>query len=422
MRQINKKRSLQLCVRYFLLCGFLVAEPIFLKLLFQIYLPDFCYRLLTVPLSAIFGIASIKQWRIYQSSCSPAGKIKPQQLSFKNIIQQPVASISTIRQAVLSFCQVYKYMGEEFWKGVKFRYQLWSKVLVSVFSWKPVSPKLEPQLPYQNPDHNKKIATEPMALVWRNRSYRYCLWAELYQLLLIIYIPVSFWQNIPRWGLYDTSLTFIWEALLIFLCICQFNVPTINATKRQQLANQSGEDLLKLSETLHSLRIEGWQFEYRVILSQTKNSSRWQKFGLESLFSRLLHLQKRQQDIDVLAISPDGYYFIIELKSHVGEVLWDSDKQALYRRQGKDKNPLPFKEGNLLSKIQAQAKRLKKQKNLSQLPERILVFWQARVRIPENDRIKRGVLISNQSRLIRDLIKRNNQLVKKKGKHTVRRE
>lgn len=187
----------------------------------------------------------------------------------------------------------------------------------------------------------------------------------------------------------------------------------MNAIKRQQLANQSGEDLLELSESFQSLEAEGWQFKYRVILPEKKNGFQWKKCNFKSLTSRLSNKQKKQRDIDVFAISPDGCNFVIDLKSHVGEVVWNSEQNTIYHRLVGESKPVSFKGGDLLDKIHAQAKRLKENKKLSRSPERILVFWQAWVRIPENDRIKRGVLISDKSRLVRDLKKRNRQLVRK---------
>lgn len=411
MEQINNQKKLQLYFFYLVLGGFMAAEPVSLKLFCETYLPGFYYRSLTVPMSVVLGIAAMKQWRIYRGYYPITARIILQQLKSKSFTQQCIAGISAIRQAVLSTRQAYIFLGLKFWEGTKFHYQFLGEVLVSILNWKRKLLTTRHQRTNRN-SYSKKIATEPTALVWRNISYGYFLLAQLSQLLLI-YIPVLFWQNVPRWGWFNTTLTFAWEAFLIFLLSFLSDQGLMNAIKRQQLANQSGEDLLELSESFQSLEVEGWQFKYRVILPENKNGFQWKKCNFKSLTSRLSNKQKKQRDIDVFAISPDGCNFVIDLKSHVGEVVWNSEQNTIYHRLVAESKPVSFKGGDLLDKIHAQAKRLKENKKLSQSPERILVFWRAEVRIPENKRIKRGVLISDKSRLVRDLKKRNRQLVRK---------
>ena len=418
-------RNLWLYLLYIFLGGFLAAEPTLLKLLCQTYLPGFDYRLLTVPTSAILVIAAIQQWRIYRGHHPITGAFVLRQLNSRSFTQNCVAGASAIRRTVSLICQDYADFGLKLWEGGQIRYQFWRQILVHAVDWVRVLLGSEHQPPENS--HSHKIATEPMARVWLNRTYRYFLLAEFSQLLLLTYIIFSFWQKVPRWGWLDTSLNVAWEALFFFLCIYMYDLISINALKSQRLANQSGQDLLELAEMLgtqkpkassanRELATEGWQFEYRVILSQTKKFSQWKKCSLESLISRLPDLSPRRGDIDVLAISPDGYYFVIELKSHVGEVVWNSEKKTIYRRLGTDPKPIPFKEGDLLDQVKGQARRLQAHRQLSQFPERILVFWRAKVCIPENKRLKRGVLISDRSRLIKDLKKRNRQLVKKAKK------
>jgi hypothetical protein len=363
-------------------------------------------------MSVVLGIFAMQQWRVYRGYYPITARIILQQLKSKSFTQQCIAGIFAIRQAVSSTRQAYIFLGLKFWEGTKFHYQFLGEVLVSILNWKRKLLTTRHQRTNRN-SYSKKIATEPMALVWRKRSYGYFLLAQLFQLLLLIYIPVLFWQNVPRWGWFNTTLTFAWEAFLIFLSSFLLDQGLMNAIKRQQLANQSGEDLLELYESFQSLEAEGWQFKYRVILPENKNGFQWKKCNFKSLTSRLSNIQKKQRDIDVFATSPDDCNFVIDLKSHVGEVVWNSEQNTIYHRLVGESKPVSFKGGDLLDKIHAQAKRLKENKKLSRSPERILVFWQAWVRIPENDRIKRGVLISDKSRLVRDLKKRNRQLVRK---------
>lgn len=412
MEQTHNQRSLQLYFLYLMFGGYLVAEPTFLKLFFQAYLPDFYYRFLTVPLSIVFGLAAIQQWRLYCGYTPISFLAIFWQSKSISLAQKSIVSISAIKRTCIDICQAGKYLTVKFFPLTKFRYQFWSEVLDSILN-------LRHQTTNRN-SYSQKIATEPTAIFWRNRKYIYCLLAELSQLLLVICIPWLFWQNIRLWGWFDTTLTFAWEALLIFIFIYLCNICIMNSIKRQQLAEQSGEDLLELSNTFQSLETEGWQFKYRVILPEIKNGFQWKKCNFESLISRLSSLLKKQRDIDVWATSPEGNNFVIDLKSHVGEVVWNSKENTIYHRLVIDSisKPVPFRGGDLLDKIHGQAKRLKEKKNLSQSPERILVFWQAWVRISENDRIKRGVLISSKKRLVRDLKKRNRQLLKKMSKHS----
>ena len=416
----SKPRSFWLYFLYLHLSNCLVAEPFFLKLLCETYLPGFYYRSLTVPGSAILLIAATQQWRIYKGQDPITRARILRQLKSKSFTQHCVTGLCAIRQTVLFIGQSYADFGLDLWRAGQKRYQFWWQCLVHVFNWARVLVGSERQFPKNL--HSYKIVKEPMARIWLNRAYMYFFLAEICQLLLLICVLFSFWRNVPLWGWFDTSLTVAWEASLLFQCIFIYSLSSINALKSQRLAIQSGQDLLELSEMLETQpqraslgnqepETEGWQFEYRVILPQTQNFSQWNKCSLESLISRLTDWRARQGDIDVLAISPDGYYFIIELKSHVGEVLWNDAKNTIYHRLKSAPEPIPFKEGDLLDQVKGQARRLKARRKLLRLPERILVFWRAKVCIPTNKRVKRGVLISDKSRLIKDLNKRNRQLV-----------
>jgi Nuclease-related domain len=385
MKQTNNQKSLQLYFSFLLLAGYFAAEPIFLKLFFQTYLPDFYYRSLTVPLSGVLGIAAIQQWRLYQGYYPITGTIILRQLKSRSFTQHCLTNISAIRRAVLPTCQALKCLGLDFWEGTKFRYQFWSEVSVSILNWKQKSLTTRHQQTNRN-SYSKKIATEPMTLFWRNKTYVYCFLAELSQLLLLFYIPVSFWLNVPLWGWFNTSLTFAWEAFVIFIYLYLCNVYIMKAIKRQKLAEESGEDLLELSNMLESLEIEGWQFKYRVTLPKNK-----------------------KKDIDVVAISPNGKYFAIELKSHIGDVFLNSKSKELRRQYGKNLESVPF-EQDFFAQLNANARRLKTSNELQNKPQKILLFWRATVKINKKDRVKRGVLISSKESLINDLRKRNNDL------------
>ena len=84
----------------------------------------------------------------------------------------------------------------------------------------------------------------------------------------------------------------------------------------------------------------------------------------------------------------------------------------LYQQREKDPEPLPFNE-DLLNNVNKQAKLLYKYRELSQFPDRVLIFWRAKVNIVPKKRLKRGVKISEKSRIVKDLEKRNRKLVEK---------
>ena len=127
-------------------------------------------------------------------------------------------------------------------------------------------------------------------------------------------------------------------------------------------------------------KLEDWHFEGRVVLNS--------------------NLKTKKGDIDVVAISPDSIDFLIELKSHVGDVFWNSKSKELRRQFGKNLEPV----------LHGQAKTFIKSNKRQNKPQKILLFWRATVKINTNDRLKRGVLISNKKLIIDDLRERNNDL------------
>jgi hypothetical protein len=90
--------------------------------------------------------------------------------------------------------------------------------------------------------------------------------------------------------------------------------------------------------------------------------------------------------------------------------------KKLCRQLKRDPEPVPFKK-DFFKQISRQAAILYNSRKLSRFPDRILLFWQAWVKIDPKHRLINKVKISEPSRLIKELEKRNSKLVKENGKN-----
>ena len=352
MKKISNRQQSISYLYYFFLSGYILVEPFFLKLFFATYLPNFYYPVLTVPISVVLLLVGLKK-------------------------SQKTSGDLTIKQIIVAVAQGYANLfNPKFRKRVLSHCQICCRVLLDLLT-----------SPYSQ---------EPAVRVRSKKALKYYGSIGIYISLLLIGIYYLFRINLPRWGLFETSFT----TFFYLFCICLTSIAltslpkAIDAAKQLRNARKSESDLNALLKLLRK-ELKGWHFESRVVLPSADSQAKG--------------------DIDVIAISPDDNYFVIELKSHIGEVLWNSETNTIYRRFDSDSEAKPFKEGDLLGKMWGQARKLKKHKNLSRLPERILVFWRAWVHIPENDRIKTGVLVSDKKRIAKDLKKRDHQLLKRRS-------
>lgn len=350
MEQINNQKSLRLSVFYFFSGLVIDGVPFFLKNLFKTYCPDFYYPLLTVPICMVFVIVGFQKLQAFTNT--------------------------SIRQTFLLMYEANTFFFLKFREAILFRCKFWREFLLGLFK----------------SSQSYEKSTEPMAEVHRRSSRKYSCLVDIFLGLLIFYIPFLFWHNVPRWGWFETSITVISNyAFFIYLSICLYYLMAVDATKQQKNAHRSDKDLQDLLKMLKN-QLKDWRFEYRVVLPSSD-------------------LKAKKGDIDVVAVSQDSKYFVIELKSHVGDVFWNSKSKELRRQYGKNLESKPF-EKDIFDQINGQARRLKTFNKLSRKPERILLFWRATVKINKNDRVKRGVLISNKESLIDDLRERNNDLSK----------
>lgn len=279
---------------------------------------------------------------------------------------------TTIEQTAVTIYQAYaKILNPEFRRSVLSRYQIDFRVLFDSL---------------KNP-HSQ----EPTVHIHSKKALKSL---GLIILFFSVFLGIFFYLfsiNLSRWGWFETSFTWFFYLFLICLTSISYLPIVMKSTKQLKNAKRSESDLEALLKMLRK-ELEGWQFESRVVLPSANS--------------------KAKGDLDIVGISPDDNYFVIELKSHVGKVTWNSELKKLCQQREKDPSPLPFKE-DFFDNMNKQAKLLCNSKKLSQFPDRVLIFWRATVAISTKKRLQRGVQISDSSRIVELLVKRNNKLSKR---------
>jgi hypothetical protein len=138
--------------------------------------------------------------------------------------------------------------------------------------------------------------------------------------------------------------------------------------KRANHADQGAKGEEDTAQEMFQLEREGWQIEYG------------------------MRLGNRLGDADIVCISPQNKAYVIDVKSHRGEVT--TDGKQLYRRMGKTIYPF---EKNFLEQAMKQALQVKKQKSLSFVTP-IVAFSDAKVSVP-SDKLQK-VYVVEKSRLL----------------------
>jgi hypothetical protein len=138
--------------------------------------------------------------------------------------------------------------------------------------------------------------------------------------------------------------------------------------KRAGHAAQGAEGEEDISRELSQLEYEGWTIEYG------------------------MRLGNRLGDADIVCISPQDKAYVIDVKSHKGEVMVDGEQ--LYRRMGKTNYPF---EKDFIDQTMKQALQVRKQKGLNFVTP-ILAFSEAKVSVPSNR--LRKVYVVEKSRLV----------------------
>jgi Nuclease-related domain len=278
--------------------------------------------------------------------------------------------LPNISQVYRAICQVPKnLLKPKFWKNVLKISKRFSRDLINLF--------------------RKSNSKEPMVQIHQKEGLKATHLAIISSILAFPSLYYLFVTNLSDFGLFETIQTilgyFCMYLILVLLCIKVVSVSTI----KQNNGHKSANDLDALLCHLRS-GLEDWHFEDRVILEK---------------------LEGEKGDIDIMAISPEGNYFIIELKSHEGIVRWDSTLEKLCHKLKKDPEFKPFKE-DFFAQVKGQGKRLQDFRKLPRFPDLIIVFWRAKIDINPKKNLIKKVKIVDRSRLIRELKKRNNRLVK----------
>lgn len=347
MKQISNKKN-SLSYLYYLFFGLYIAvEPFPLIRLFNTYLPDFDYR---EPTTLLISIV--------------LGIVGFCKMRFA----VPLPNKSQVYRAI---CQVPKILLKpKFWKNSLKSSKRFSRDLSNLFK-----------------SSNSK---EPTVEIYRKEGLRAIYITTISSILAFVYLPYLFVTNISYFGLLDTSLNilfyFYMYFIIVLLCIKGVSISTI----KQNNGKISAKDLDELLSYLKS-KLKNWHFEERKILELKKKG--------------------KYKDIDVYAISPNNIHFVIDLKSHIGDVFWISKLKELRRQFGRNPNHVPF-EKDFFDILHSDSKQLQVINGLSIEPNRILLFWRATLKINKGKRLKRGVLISNKEYLIDDLKDCNNDLSK----------
>lgn len=138
--------------------------------------------------------------------------------------------------------------------------------------------------------------------------------------------------------------------------------------KRANRADQGAKGEEETAQEIGHLEQEGWQVEYG------------------------MRLGNRLGDADIVCISPQNKAYVIDVKSHRGEIT--TDGKQLYRRMGKTTYPF---EKNFLDQAMKQALQVKKQKDLNFVTP-IVAFSNAKVLVPTGKSNK--VYVVEKSRLV----------------------
>jgi Nuclease-related domain len=155
---------------------------------------------------------------------------------------------------------------------------------------------------------------------------------------------------------------------LLFIAALGLSIEGVSLWKRANRADQGAKGEEEIAQELLQLERLGWQIEYG------------------------MRLRNRLGDADVVCISPQNRAYVVDVKSHRGEVT--VDREQLCRRMGKKIYPF---EKSFIDQAMKQALQVKKQKGLKFVTP-VIAFSDAKVLIA-TDQVKK-VYIVEKSRLV----------------------
>ncbi len=206
-----------------------------------------------------------------------------------------------------------------------------------------------------------------LALARRMKAIYYFLYAAGFAIFPFLF--VSFFKDLFQSFSGDNSLEInpiLYVPFAFGFCICAFR--GYNYWQRANHADQGAKGEEKMAEVMTTLEQEGWDIEYGMPLG------------------------KRLGDADIVCISPQQKAYVVDVKSHRGEVV--TDGETLSRRMGKESYSF---EKNFLRKSMQQAFQVKKQRKLKFVTP-ILAFSEAQVSVPPG-KVK-GVYVVEKLRLV----------------------
>jgi hypothetical protein len=178
-------------------------------------------------------------------------------------------------------------------------------------------------------------------------------------------VAVFFPLLLPFIGVPITAVAGIWVGCLIFSGINFSQAQYL--LKRAKHADQGAAGEEAIATILKPLETRGWTIEYGILIRSVG-------------------------DVDVFLLSPQGRAFIIDVKSHWGEVR--SDGRKLYRWRKHSTQPF---EKDFLTQAKRQAVEMAKLKNLRFVTP-MIAFSNARVKVGSNP--VAGVYVVSKSTLM----------------------
>jgi len=163
------------------------------------------------------------------------------------------------------------------------------------------------------------------------------------------------------------NMPFIFYVAFIVMAFC-LGANGVFLWQRANRADQGAKGEEEMGSELSSLEREGWSIEYGMRLGN--------KLG----------------DADIVCVSPQRKAYVIDVKSHRGEVVADGGQ--LSRRMGKEKYSF---EKDFVSQVKKQAVDVRSQKDLKFVTP-ILAFSAAKVSVPSNK--LRNVYVVEKSKLV----------------------
>jgi hypothetical protein len=174
---------------------------------------------------------------------------------------------------------------------------------------------------------------------------------------LLVKALENYIKQIPSLNLSQTQFSLNFPPTIYLLVVVFALLAIANGAflwKRANHADQGAKGEENIGQEISQLEKEGWQVEFNLRLGNSLG------------------------DADIVCISPQDKAYVIDVKSHRGEVV--TDGQQLSRRWGKKNGSF---EKNFLEQAMKQALQVKKQKNLSFVTP-VVAFSEAKVSIPSN--------------------------------------